>query len=74
MGKAPVSSAAQQRTGVIFLVPEVVSELVEEGKATLELIQTPSVWYGVTYKEDKPSVVNALKKFTDEGLYKKGLY
>ena len=57
-----------------FLVPEVVSELVEEGKATLELIQTPSVWYGVTYKEDKPSVVNALKKFTDEGLYKKGLY
>ena len=57
-----------------FLIPEIVSELVQEGKATLELLETPSVWYGVTYKEDKPSVVKALKELTDKGLYKKGLY
>ena len=57
-----------------FLIPEEVSRLVGEGKASLELIGTPSVWYGVTYREDKPSVVKALKALTDKGLYKPGLY
>ena len=57
-----------------YLIPEEVSKLVEAGKATLELISTPDVWYGVTYREDKPSVVKALKELTDKGLYKKGLY
>ena len=57
-----------------FLIPEEVSRLVENGKATLKLIGTPSVWYGVTYREDKPAVVKALKELTDKGLYKKGLY
>ena len=57
-----------------YLIPEEVSKLVNEGQATLKLISTPSVWYGVTYKEDKPSVVNALKALTDKGLYKPGLY
>ena len=57
-----------------FLIPDEVSRLVGEGKATLELKSTPSVWYGVTYREDKPSVVKALKALTDKGLYKPGLY
>ena len=57
-----------------FLIPEEVSRLVEEGKATLKLINTPSKWYGVTYREDKPAVVKALKELTDKGFYKKGLY
>ena len=57
-----------------FLIPEETSRLVSGGKATLKLINTPSVWYGVTYREDKPAVVKALKELTDKGLYKKGLY
>ncbi len=57
-----------------YLIPEEVSRLVEEGKATLQLISTPDVWYGVTYREDKPAVVKALKELTDKGLYKPGLY
>ena len=57
-----------------FLIPDEVSRLVGEGKASLKLISTPDVWYGVTYREDKPSVVKALKELTDKGLYKKGLY
>ena len=57
-----------------FLIPDEVSRLVGEDKATLELKSTPSVWYGVTYREDKPSVVKALKALTDKGLYKPGLY
>ncbi len=57
-----------------YLIPTVVSELVEEGKATLKLLSTPDVWFGVTYKEDKDFVVASLKKLVEKGLYKKGLY
>lgn len=57
-----------------YLIPEEVSRLVQSGKASLELISTPDVWYGVTYREDKPAVVKALKQLTDKGLYKPGLY
>ena len=57
-----------------FLIPTVVDELVHEGKATLKLLETSSVWFGVTYKEDKPGVVKALQNLVDKGVYKKGLY
>lgn len=57
-----------------FLIPSVVDELVGEGKASLKLLSTPSVWFGVTYKEDKPGVVSSLKKLVDKGEYKEGLY
>ena len=51
-----------------------MDELVHENKATLKLLSTSSVWFGVTYKEDKPAVVAALKALVDKGEYKKGLY
>ena len=57
-----------------FLIPTVVDELVHEGKATLKLLSTDSVWFGVTYKEDKPGVVKALKELVEKGEYKAGLY
>lgn len=57
-----------------FLIPTVVDELVHEGKATLRLLPTSSVWFGVTYREDKPKVVKALKALVDKGEYKEGLY
>ena len=57
-----------------FLIPTVVDELVHEGKATLKLLKTSSVWFGVTYKEDKPCVGKALNELVEKGIYKKGLY
>ena len=57
-----------------FLIPTVVDELVHENKATVRLLSTPSVWFGVTYKEDKPGVVKALKDLVAKGVYKPGLY
>ena len=57
-----------------FLIPTVVDELVKEGKASLKLLSTSSVWFGVTYKEDKPAVVASLKKLVEKGEYKEGLY
>ncbi len=57
-----------------FLIPAVVDELVQEGKATMKLLRTSSVWFGVTYKEDKPGVVKSLKALVTKGEYKEGLY
>jgi len=57
-----------------FLIPTVVDEMVREGKAKLKLLSTSSVWFGVTYKEDKPGVVAALKALVQKGEYKEGLY
>ena len=57
-----------------FLIPTVVDELVNEGKATLKVLNTDSVWFGVTYKEDKPGVVKSLEELVNKGVYKKGLY
>ena len=57
-----------------FLIPTVIDELVQEGKASLKLLSTDSVWFGVTYKEDKPGVVKALKALVNKGEYKEGLY
>ncbi len=57
-----------------FLIPTVVDELVHEGKASLKVLETSSVWFGVTYKEDKPGVVKALKDLVAKGEYKEGLY
>lgn len=52
-----------------FLIPMEVGRLLRNGKASVEVIPCPDRWYGVTYKEDKPSVVAALKQMTEAGLY-----
>ena len=57
-----------------FLIPTVIDELVNQGKATMKILNTDSVWFGVTYKEDKPGVVKALKELVNKGVYKEGLY
>ncbi len=52
-----------------YFLPFVVDELLQEGKATVEVLKTPDVWHGVTYKEDKPQVVEAIGKLKAQGLY-----
>lgn len=52
-----------------FFLPFVVDELLHEKKATVDVLQTPDVWHGVTYKEDKPCVMAAIKELKDAGLY-----
>ena len=40
------------------------------GKASLEVLVSKDQWYGVTYPEDKQSVIDALAKLRDDGVYK----
>ena len=57
-----------------FLIPIILNELVEEKKITVDTIKTTAKWYGMTYKEDKEMVVNAINKLIEEGYYPKTLW
>ncbi len=57
-----------------FYLPLVVSRLLRERRATVQVLRSSDKWYGVTYKEDKPSVVKALADKTAQGLYPEDLW
>lgn len=57
-----------------YFLPAVVSDLLEEDRAAAVVLTSADKWYGVTYKEDKPVVVAAIRKMKDEGLYPKNLW
>lgn len=57
-----------------YLIPIVLNKLVEEGKKQVNVIETTSVWYGITYKEDKDLVTNAIKKLVEMGVYPQNLW
>lgn len=57
-----------------YYLPSVVSGLLEEGKATVTVLESEDKWYGVTYKEDKPVVVAAIQALKDAGVYPQHLW
>ena len=57
-----------------YLIPDVVSNLIKNGKASMEVIRTTASWHGVTYREDTPDVKNSIKKLVEEGEYKENLW
>ena len=52
-----------------YFLPTVVSQLIDEGKARVKVLRSEDKWYGVTYREDKPTVVAAMAEKTAAGLY-----
>lgn len=52
-----------------FYIPTVANNLIKEGKAAYEILPGGKTWFGVTYSDDKPIVIAALKKLHDEGEY-----
>jgi len=55
-----------------YFLPFVVDELLRENKAEVTVLKSPDRWYGVTYKADKPVVVNAIRNLKAAGLYPEG--
>ena len=52
-----------------FFIPLMVDHLIKTGKATCEVLDTTSKWFGVTYPEDRPEVVAKLAKLHEDGQY-----
>lgn len=57
-----------------YYLPSVVSGLLEAERASVTVLKTKEQWYGVTYKEDKPSVMAAIRKLKDDGSYPEQLW
>ena len=57
-----------------YLIPDVLEKLIQENKVTTKVINTTASWYGVTYKEDTPSVRSAIKNLVDNGEYNYNLW
>ena len=57
-----------------YLLPSVVDSLIKAGRANVSVLETRDKWFGVTYKEDKPLVVESIKKLISEGRYPAKLY
>lgn len=57
-----------------FFIPLSVSQLIRENKARVKILTSGDTWFGVTYKEDKPHVVAAIKEKTAAGLYPENLW
>ena len=52
-----------------FTLPEMVDCLMQRGELTIDVLATSAVWFGVTYREDKPSVMAELQRLHDEKVY-----
>ena len=57
-----------------FYLPTVLNNLVQTGKSTVKVLKTNSVWFGVTYKDDKPIVVEKINELVENGAYPKQLW
>ena len=57
-----------------YYLPKRADQLVKSGKAKVKVLESSDRWYGVTYKEDRESVLNALQSMKDKGLYPEKLW
>ena len=51
------------------VIPTAIGTLLEQKACTVKVLTSNDRWFGVTYKEDKPYVVQCLKDYKDQGLY-----
>lgn len=57
-----------------YFLPSVVGELIEEGKATVKVLKSEERWHGITYKEDKEEVAEAIRQLKAQGVYPQHLW
>lgn len=57
-----------------YYIPSIVSHQIDNNLATVKVLEATDQWFGVTYKEDKPLVVNKIKDLTDQGKYPEKLW
>ncbi len=57
-----------------FYIPFAIDSMIKDNSAQTELLSTPSHWFGVTFKEDRPGVVAKFQEFAEKGIYPTPLY
>ena len=57
-----------------YLLPIFIDSLLKQGKVSVKVLPTQDRWFGVTYQEDKPVVVESFAKLIEAGVYRKDLF
>ena len=57
-----------------FYIPSVVNQLIVTGRAKVKVLDTPSKWFGVTYIDDRPTVVAKIQELINNGEYPEKLF
>lgn len=57
-----------------YLLPTIIGGLLEEEKIAVRVLESKDEWFGVTYKEDKDSVISAVRGLVDAGLYPEKIF
>lgn len=57
-----------------YLLPTIIDGLIQSGKASVKVLETRDKWFGVTYREDKETVVEAFRDLIAKGVYKEKLF
>lgn len=61
-------------SNIEFLLPNIVKEEIQNGEATVYVKTSPSKWYGMTYKEDKETLMKVIQTYIADGKYPKDLW
>ena len=57
-----------------YLLPAIIDRCIREGRGRVRVLETRDKWFGVTYKEDKPAVVESIRKLIEAGVYPEKLF
>ena len=55
-------------------VPMAVNELIAKGEARVKVLRSRDPWFGVTYREDRPRVIESIRRLVDAGTYPGALW
>ena len=68
------TAAAENPLKAEYLLPIYIGQLLREGKVTVQVLETDEKWFGVTYREDKPAVVESFRQLIRRGIYTTPLF
>ena len=57
-----------------FYIPTMVNKLIKDGRVQLRVLHSSAQWFGVTYKEDRPAVVERIRRQIEAGIYPEKLW
>lgn len=57
-----------------YLLPIYIDELLKKGEVSVKVLETRDKWFGVTYQEDKQTVIDAIHALVESGVYTKDLF
>jgi UTP-glucose-1-phosphate uridylyltransferase len=57
-----------------FFIPDMIADLIMKNTARVKVLNTDESWFGVTYREDKPVVIESIRELISKGVYPSRLW